>query len=157
MTYALAIKVGRCNTDNLVYFLLKAYMYAVIDLLLLVCLQGWGVLYHTSTANFIPFLLPTSLQLHWPPHSLFVPSSIPPQGLCTCFACCPEHSPQFSTWFSPSFMCHTSWNLFYLNLPARTSVIPCPSSWLVFLHKTLHSTTLYYYLFIVSWLPSPSE
>ena len=67
MTYTLAIKVGRCNTDNLVYYLLKAYMYAVIDLLLLVCLQGWGVPYHTSTANFIPCLLPTSLQLHWPP------------------------------------------------------------------------------------------
>lgn len=51
------------NTDNLVYSILEAYMCAVIDLLFLVCIQGWGTHYHTSTANYIPFLLPTSLQL----------------------------------------------------------------------------------------------
>lgn len=70
----MAIKVGRCKTDNLVYFLLETSVYAMIDLLLLFTFRD-GELPHTHPQ-------PISSPFSCPPHS----SCTGPLAPCLCQA-----------------------------------------------------------------------
>lgn len=79
-----------------------------------------------------------------------MPSSVLPQGPCTCHTCYLEYSLYFSPWYSPSLTSHTSWSPFYLNWPPCTSVTLCLSAhWF---SSTKLSTAWHYVIFSSSLL-----